>query len=56
MEMPEEPRKAGRATTTGIALSMKGIGGSLALASTVTLGLLGGHGIRPDGGVDFHSG
>jgi Zn-dependent protease with chaperone function len=42
MEMPEEPRKAGRATTTGIALSMKGIGGSLALASTVTLGLLGG--------------
>jgi hypothetical protein len=27
---------------------MKGIGGNLALASTVTLGLLGGHGVRPD--------
>jgi Zn-dependent protease with chaperone function len=42
MTTPEEPRKAGRAAATGITLAMKGIGGNLALASTVTLGLLGG--------------
>ena len=42
MTPPEEPSKAGRATATGISLAMQGIGGNLALASTVTLGLLGG--------------
>jgi Zn-dependent protease with chaperone function len=42
MTTPEEPGKAGRAAATGISLAMKGIGGNLALASTVTLGLLGG--------------
>ena len=42
MATPEESGKAGRAAATGISLAMKGIGGNLALASTVTLGLLSG--------------
>jgi len=42
MMTPEQPRKAGRSAATGISLAMKGISGNLALASTVTLGLLGG--------------
>jgi Zn-dependent protease with chaperone function len=42
MTPPEQPHKAGRSAATSISLAMKGIGGNLALASTVTLGLLGG--------------
>lgn len=42
MGISEEPNKARRAAATGVTLAMKDIGGNLALASTVTLGLLGG--------------
>ena len=43
---PEEnfsaPNKAGRAAAAGVEVAMKGIGGNLALASTVTVSLLFG--------------